>query len=190
MKRIITSSIIASALIVGLTSVNSCSKVDDIIDNISIPVPFDIPFNSDITIPFAVTTESIRYPPIPLNLNLDEKIKAQFANASINNIKSAKLSSFTIDFVSSANSNAVKLDKVQDAKIYINAPNLPELEIASVINNLSPTALNFTPADKDLVNYMKSKDVSIVLELKGREAAATSEMKLKINSTFKLQVGF
>lgn len=190
MKRIIKSSIIASALLIGFGSLTSCSKVEDIIDNISIPVPFDIPFTSDITIPFVITTESVRYPEIPLNLNLDEKIKAQFANASVNNIKFAKLSSFTIDFVSSANSDAVKLDKVQNAKIFIKAPNLPELEIANVVDNLSPTALNFTPADKDIVEYLKSNNVSIILELKGRETAATTQMKLKINSSFKLQIGF
>jgi hypothetical protein len=190
MKKLIISTLAVSTLIVGLISMNSCSKVEDIIDDITIPVPFDIPFNSNITIPFAVTTETIKYPEIPLNLNLDEKINAQFQGASVNNIKSAKLSSFTIDFVSSANSNAVKLDKVQDAKVYIKAPNLPELEIASVVNNSSETALNFTPASQDLVEYMKSKEVSIILELKGREAAATTEMKLKINSSFKLQIGF
>ncbi|WP_333853931.1 hypothetical protein [Epilithonimonas sp.] len=191
MKKIIISTLAVSTLIVGLSSMNSCSKVEDTIDEITIPVPITIPFDVETEIPFAVTTESIKYPAIPLNLDLDAKIRAQFNGATIDNVKSAKLSSFVVNFVSSSNSDSIKLDKVQDAKIYIKTPTLAETEIATVVNNVSPTALNFTPtADKELMEYLKSKDVSIALELKGTELEpVVTQMKIRINSDFKIQVG-
>lgn len=190
MKKLIISTLAVSTLIVGLISMNSCSKVEDIIDDITIPVPFSIPFDVETTIPFAVTTEPIKYPAIPLNLDLDAKIREQFNGATIDNVKSAKLSSFVVNFVSSSDSDSIKLDKVQDAKIYIKTPTLVEIEIAAVVNNVSPTALNFTPADKELMEYLRSKDVSIALELKGKELEpVVTQMKIRINSGFKIQVG-
>jgi hypothetical protein len=62
-----------------------------------VPVPFAIPVNIETTIPFVVSTEYVKSPEIPLNLDLDAKIKEKFPSMSINNLKSAKLSSFSVD---------------------------------------------------------------------------------------------
>ena len=115
---------------------NSCSKLDDIVD-ITIPVPFAINNNFDADIPFVVTTEYVVSPDMPLNLNLDEEIKSRFQNMSVNNLKSAKLSSFSIDYISSSNNNEIKLNKVKDAELWIKAPNVGEIKVASVSNTIN-----------------------------------------------------
>lgn len=192
MKRIITSSIIASALIVGLTSVNSCSKVDDIIDNISIPVPFAINVNkNNLDIPFIVGTEYVKSPSIPLGINLDAEIKERFQGMSVDNVKSAKLASLSIGYVSST--NGTKLNAVSDAKVWISAPNQTDRIIATVTNNTSADALSFTPVttepEAELMNYLKSPQVAIYLEIKGPDNKI-DQMKININSSFRIQVGF
>jgi len=192
MKRIITSSIIASALIVGLTSVNSCSKVDDIIDNISIPVPFAINVNkNNLDIPFIVGTEYVKSPSIPLGINLDAEIKERFQGMSVDNVKSAKLASLSIGYVSST--NGTKLNAVSDAKVWISAPNQADRIIATVTNNTSADALSFTPVtteqEAELMNYLKSPQVAIYLEIKGPDNKI-DQMKININSSFRIQVGF
>jgi len=192
MKRIITSSILAFALIIGLSSVNSCSKVDDIIDNISIPVPFAINVNkNNLDIPFVVGTEYVKSPSIPLGINLDAEIKERFQGMSADNVKSARLASLSIGYVSST--NGTKLNAVSDAKVWISAPNQTDRVIATVTNNTSPDALSFTPVtteqEAELMNYLKSPQVSIYLEIKGPENKI-DQMKININSSFKIQVGF
>lgn len=187
MRKLIVGSIMLSVLLFSAGISNSCSKVDDIID-ITIPVPFAINNNFDADIPFVITTEYVVLPDMPLNLNLDEEIKSRFQNMSVNNLKSAKLSSFSIDYISSSNNNKIKLNKVKDAELWIKAPNVGEIKVASVSNNTSETALNFTPdADLELMNYLKSSQASIYLKMRGTESVAT-QMKIRINSAFKIQV--
>ncbi|WP_374445124.1 hypothetical protein [Epilithonimonas sp.] len=187
MRKLIVNSIMVSALLLSAGISNSCSKIDDIID-ITIPVPFAINNNFNADIPFVITTEFVKSPDIPLNLNLDEEIKARFKDMSVNNLKSAKLSSFTIDYLSSSNNNAIKLDKVKDAELWIKAPNVGEVRVAAVQNNISDTALNFTPDPAvELADYLKSNQTSIYLKIKGTETAAT-QMQVRINSSFKIQV--
>lgn len=189
MKKLIINTLTVSTLIVGLISMNSCSKVEDVIDDITIPVPFAIPVNIETEIPFIISTEYVKSPEVPLNLDLDAKIKEKFPTLSVNNLKSAKLSSFSVDFISSLNDNAIKLDKVKNAKLLIVAPGLPEKPIATVTNNTSESALNFTPdADAELMDYLKSNQSSIILEIQGSETAAT-QMKIRINASFRIQVG-
>lgn len=173
-------------MLVGIGSVTSCSKISDIVD-VTIPVPFAINKSFDADIPFFVTTTAVNSPEFPLDLNLDSEIKSRFKDMSINNLKSVKLSSFSVSFVSSSNNNAIKLDKVKDAELWIKTPNVGELKIATVQNNVSPTALNFTPVDAELVNYLKSSQTSIYLRMTGNETAAT-QMKITISSSFKIQV--
>lgn len=188
MKKLITNILVVSAFLISIGSTNSCSKVEDIID-ITVPVPFAIPVNIETTIPFVVSTEYAKSPEIPLNLDLDAKIKEKFPSMSINNLKSAKLSSFSVDFMSSLDNNAIKLDKVKNAELLIVAPGLAEKTIATVTNNTSPDALNFTPnADVELMEYLKSKQSAVILKMQGSETAAT-EMKIRINASFKIQVG-
>lgn len=186
MKKIIISTLAVSALIVGLISMNSCSKVEDIIDDITIPVPFTIPVNIETDIPFIVSTEFVKSPNIPLNLDLDKEIKEKFNNLSVDNVKSAKLTSFSITQVSSV--GGINLKAVSDANLYISTPGQEDIMIATVTNNTSETALSFTPLDIELMNYLKSNQTSIYIEIKGPESKA-DQMKIRINSGFKIQVG-
>lgn len=188
MKKLIANIFLVSALLVGVTSTNSCSKVEDIINDISIPVPFSIPVNFNTgKIPFVITTEFLKTPNVPLGLDLDKEIKDRFNNLSVNNVKSAKLSSFSVDYLSS--DAGVKLDAVKDARLWISAPGQTDKIIASVENNTSDSALNFTPdPNAELMDYLKSNQCSISLEIRGSENKV-DQMDLRINSSFKIQVG-
>ncbi|GGG50236.1 hypothetical protein GCM10007332_09850 [Epilithonimonas arachidiradicis] len=174
-----------SALIVGISTINSCSKVDDIIDNITIPVPFDIPVNIETEIPFAVATEYVKSPSIPLGLDLDKEIKERFEGNLT--VKSAKLTSFSISQVSSV--GGINLKAVSDAELWISAPGQEDKVIATVTNNTSETALSFTPdTTVELMNYLKSTQAAIYIKVKGPENKV-DQMKIRINSSFKIQVG-
>lgn len=193
MKKLLTSSILAAAIIAGSISLNNCGKVEDLIDNISIPVPFSIPVNlNNIDIPVVVSTEFLKSPNIPLGLDLDAEIKKRFSNMSVNNVKSAKLVSFSIARVSSTDPN-VTFAAITDAELYISAPNQADRLVATVTNNTSADALNFTPIttdpDAELMSYLKSSDAAIYLRIKGN-ANRVSQMRINIASSFKIEVGF
>ena len=74
--------------------------------------PFDVTFSTNIEIPFAAvsTTSYTRTPEIPMNINLDAKIKEQNPKYGIDNLKSVKLNTLTVDYISSQLGN--KLDAV------------------------------------------------------------------------------
>lgn len=185
MKKLITNTILASSLLTGISFANSCSKVEDIINDITIPVPFDIPVNIDSDIPFVVSTDYVKSPNISLNLDLDKEIKDRFQGNLT--VKSAKLTSFSISQVSSV--GGITLKAVSDAKLWIAAPGQVDQVIANVTNNTSETALSFTPdPNVEIMSYLKSTQASIYLEVKGPENKA-DQMKIKINSSFKIQVG-
>jgi len=193
MKKILTSSILAATIVAGSITLNSCGKVDDIIDNISIPVPFAIPVNlNNIDIPVVVSTEYLKSPNIPLGLNLDAEIKERFSNMSVNNVKSAKLASFSIARVSSTDPQ-VTFAAISDAELYITAPNQADRLVATVTNNTSADALNFTPITTDpeaeLMSYLKSPEAAIYMRIKGT-ANRVSQMRINISSSFRIQVGF
>jgi len=180
-----------SSLLMGIGGLNSCSKVDDIIDNISIPIPFAINVNkNNIDIPFIVEKEYVKSPSIPLGLDLDAEIKNRFQGMSVDNVKSARLSSLSITYVSST--LGTKLNAVTDARVWISAPGQADRIIATVSNNISADALNFTPvtteSEAELMNYLKSSDVSIYLEVKGPEEKI-DQMRININSSFKIEIG-
>ncbi|TDX87154.1 hypothetical protein [Epilithonimonas xixisoli] len=187
MRKLVTNLVVVSALFAAGSFTNSCSKVEDIIDDISVPVPFSIPVTTEVEIPYVLSTEFLRTPEIPLNLDLDAKIKEKFPSLSINNLKSAKLEKFSIDYVSST--GGAKLDKVKNAKLILKAPNLPEQVVAVVNNNTNADILNFTPnSEVELLEYLKSNQASFILEVQGSEAVL-DQMKMKINSSFKIEVG-
>ncbi|MPS72849.1 MAG: hypothetical protein E2590_06785 [Chryseobacterium sp.] len=174
---------------IAVIGVSSCSKTEDAVEDITVPVPLSINTNTEIEIPFAVSTEEVVFPDMPLNLDVEAKIKEEFPALSINNLKSAKLSSFSIDFLSSSNADSIKLNKVLSAKLLIKAPDLSDKEIATVENNTSETSLNFTPiADVELMDYLKSSNHSLYLKVTGTEIAET-QMKVRVNSAFTIQVG-
>lgn len=178
-----------SAILVAGNVINSCSKVEDIIDDISIPVPFTIPVNFDAQIPLATanTTDPVTYPEIPVNIDVDAKIKEAYPSLSINNLKSAKLNSFSIELIPTT--GGLELDAIKDAKLYIKTPDLPKKPIAEVTGNTNKSIINFTPtANTDLIDYLKSKQNSFILEITGSKVAA-GIIKIKVNAGFKVEVG-
>lgn len=189
MKKTILNLITIFSIVIAIISIGSCSKEDDLINIIEVDVPISIITNTEVDVPFSVSTEEVAFPDMPLNLELETRIKEKYPSLSINNLKSAKLSSFSIDFLSSSNSDSIKLNKVSNATLLIKAPNLLDKKIATVENNTSETSLNFTPiADTELMDYLKSSNASLYLKVKGTEVAVT-QMKTRVNSSFTIQVG-
>ena len=187
MKKIITSVVLISSFLMIGNITTSCSKVEDIIDDISVPIPFTIPLSFDTSVPFATvnTTEYVTYPEIPVNIDVDAKIKEKYPSLSINNLKSAKLDNFTILAV---DGSAIELDAIQDARIYLKAPDLPEVLIGEVVGNTSKTNINFTTNNEELINHLRSKQNSFIMKIKGSKIAV-GQLKIKINTGFKIEVG-
>lgn len=177
----------ASSLFAIGISTNSCSKVEDVIDEISVPVPFTIGMNFDTEFPFATanTTDMITYPEIPLNIDVDAKIKEEYSSLSINNLKAAKLESFSIQALEG---NGIPLDAIKDAEVYFKAPQVDEVMIGSITNNTNASIINFTPTDANLINHLKSKQNSIYFKIRGSRIEA-GNMKVKINTGFRVEVG-
>ncbi|WDF48528.1 hypothetical protein PQ459_08615 [Chryseobacterium sp. KACC 21268] len=187
MRKLITSVILISGcLMVGNVAL-SCDKVDELIDNISVPIPFTIPLDFNAEFPFATasTTETVTYPEIPVNIDVDAKIKEQYSNFSINNLKAAKLEKFSITAIEG---NAVPLDAILDAEVFFKTPENGEIKVATVTGNTNPTVITFSPTNADLINHLKSKQNSFFLKIKGSKITA-GLMKIKINTGFRVEVG-
>ncbi len=153
-----------------------------------IPVPFDIPMTVEQNLHFATvnTTSYLRYPEITLNLDADAAIKEKYSKLSINNLKSARLTGFSIDYLSSKMGN--KLNIISGAKVYLKAPNLPEVLIGTVENNTNPTTITLNTMDAELIDYLKSKQNSLILEIKGAQTSV-DELKVNLKPVFKINVG-
>ncbi len=189
MKKSIISLSLFSILIASPFTLNSCDRVKDAVEDVKVPLPFDVPVSTQTEIPFAsIKTDSyLKYPEIALNLDIDAAIKKEYPQLSISNLKSAQLASMSIDLVNS--SLGGKLDAVQNAKLYIKAPNLPEKLAATVINNTNPNTIVFTPEQNvELIEYFKSKENSIILEIQGRKLVL-DKFTIKINPSFRIKVG-
>ncbi|MNY15206.1 hypothetical protein D3C86_1484080 [compost metagenome] len=100
-------------------------------------------------------------------------------------MKAAKLESFSIEALEG---NAIPLDAIKDAEVYMKAPNLPDVLIGSITNNTNATKINFTPTNEDLINHLKSKQNSFFLKIRGSKVTA-GNMKIKINTGFRIEVG-
>lgn len=157
-------------------------------DDLEVPVPFDIPMTVEQDLPFATvpTTSYLRYPEIALNLDVDAAIKEKNSKLSINNLRSAKLTGFSVEYISSKLGN--KLDIISGAKIYIKAPNLPEVLIGTVENNTNPNELVINTVDTELIEYLKSKQNSLILEVKGAKSSL-DELKVNLRPVFKITLG-
>lgn len=188
MKKIITSIVLVSSFLLIGNITTSCSKVEDIIDDISVPVPFTIKMDFETTIPFATvnTTDLVTYPEVPVNIDVDAKIKESYPSFSINNLKSAKLENFSIDAVEGS---TVELDAIKDAELWFKTPELSEIKIATVADNTSKTSITFTPVpNTELINHLKSKQNSFILKIRGSRVEVGS-LKVKVNSGFKISIG-
>lgn len=149
--------------------------------------PFNAPFTTTLTVPFAgvSTTAYTRTPEIPMNIDLDAQIRQNNPNYSVNNLKSVRLSKLNLEFVESDLGN--QLDVIRNAKIYVKAPNLPEKLIATVTDNTSPTNIEFTVADVELLEYFRTSQNSLILEIQASRPAA-DRLTVKLQSGFKVKV--
>lgn len=149
--------------------------------------PFEVPFSTSMQVPFAAvsTTSYTRTPEIPMNIDLDAKIKSENPSYSINNLKSVKMSSLTVTYESSQMGS--KLDAIKNAKIYIKAPNLPEKLIATAYDNTNPTSITFTSTDAEILDYFKTTQNSLIVEVQGNYVTA-DRITMKMDSKFKIKV--
>lgn len=149
--------------------------------------PFDVPFSTTLDVPFAAvsTTAYTKTPDIPMNIDLDTKIKENNPNFSINNLKSVKLNTLSMDYVSSTLGN--KLDVIKNAKIYIKSPNQSERLIAIAYDNTNPNMITFNLEDAEILEYFRTNQNYLVIEIMGSRVTA-DQLKIKMNAGFKIKV--
>ena len=167
----------------------SCSKAEDLTQDIVVPVPLSVPVTFDTQLPLAIadTVNYVRYPEIPVNVDINGAIKSTYPAMSLANLKSAKISQFALQYKTSA--NGIKLDAVKSAKLYIKTPTLAPQLIAEADNNTSADILNFTPNSTiELSDYLKSDQKSFILDIQGNKIAA-DQLTLTLDSSFRLLVG-
>lgn len=189
MKRIIAALCSISLLSAAIITIVSCSNTSDNVDDINVPVPFSVPANFDaqLTLAIADSVSYIKYPAIPLALDVNSAIKTQFPAMSANNLKSAKMTQFKIQYKSSV--GGTKLDVISNARLYLRTPNSSDVLIATASNNTSGDILNFTADNTvELMDLMKSDQKSFVLEIQGRKLA-TDQLTVNIDTAFRLLVG-
>ncbi|PZU84435.1 MAG: hypothetical protein DI529_11240 [Chryseobacterium sp.] len=188
MKKILVSFAVVFSL---LAAVFSCTSEDDVVDDITIDVPFSVTKSLDVDLPLKIenTTDSIKYPEIPVNLDLDAAIKSKFPALSIDNLKSVRLEGLSIQ-LDSTSVQTVQLDAIKNANLYIRSSGQEDKQIASVVNNTNASILTFTPitSSTNLLNYFKTNQNSLILEILGAKVA-DADMKLQLDASFKLEVG-
>ena len=176
------------SLFVGMFLLFLTTSCRDIVNTVlDVLPPFDVPYTTSVTVPFATlsTTTYTRTPELPMNIDLDARIKQNNPNYSINNLKSVKMNTLSIDYTSSRLGN--RLDVIKNARIYIKAPNQPEKLIATVVNNTNPTTVTFTVPDEELINYFKTNQNSLIFEIQAN-APSADEITMKMNTGFKVKV--
>lgn len=149
--------------------------------------PFKISNSSTHQVPFAsiTTTSYTRTPDIPLNIDVDARIKENNPKYGIENLKSVKLVSLSAAYVSSK--LGVKLDAIKNMRIYIKAPGLPEKLVATAYNNSSADKIDFTTVDAELLHYFKSKENSLIVEVQANYPSADF-ITVLLDSNFEIKV--
>ena len=176
------------SLLTGILVLFFMTSCRDIVNSVlDVLPPFDVPFSTTLDVPFAAvsTTAYTKTPDIPMNINLDAKIKENNPNFSINNLKSVKLNTLSMDYVSSTLGN--KLDVIKNAKIYIKAPNQTERLIATAYDNTNPNMITFTLEDAEILEYFRTNQNYLVIEIMGSRVTA-DQLKIKMNAGFKIKV--
>lgn len=172
------------ALVLALIT-TSCRDIANAV--LDVLPPFEVPFTTSMQVPFASmsTTSYTKTPEIPMNIDLDAQIKEQNPNFSISNLKSVKMSSLTVSYETSQLGN--KLDAIKNARIYIKAPNMPEKLIATAYDNTNPTTITFTSTDAEMLDYFKTNQNSLIVEIQGNYVTA-DRITMKMDSKFKIKV--
>lgn len=176
------------SLITGILALFFVTSCRDIVNSVlDVLPPFEVPFTTTVDVPFAAinTTGYTRTPELPMNIDLNAKIKEQNPNFSINNLKSVKLSNLSLDYVSSQLGN--KLDVIKNARIYIKAPNQADRLIGTAYDNTNPNTITFTITDQEILEYFRTDQNSLLLEIQASKVTA-DQIKMKINSGFKIKV--
>ena len=189
MKKIFLSALMVAGLLTGAAVLTGCDKARDAVEDIAVPLPFDIPVTAETEVPFATVPTSgyLTYPEITLDLDVNAKIKEQNSSLSINNLKSARLSSMTIE-LTKPSPLETKLDVIRNARLYIQAPALEKKLAATVTENTSADRITFTPEDTELIDYLKSPKNSLILEVQARKISL-DKLYLKISPSFRVKVG-
>ena len=176
------------SLITGLFLLLFTTSCRDIVNSVlDVLPPFDVPFSTTLDVPFASvsTTTYTKTPEIPMNIDLNAKIKENNSNFSINNLKSVKLNTLSLDYVSSQLGN--KLDVIKNARIYVNAPNQTERLIATAYDNTNPNTITFTLEDAEVLEYFRTNQNYLVIEIMSSKVTA-DQIKMKMNAGFKIKV--
>lgn len=176
------------SVIAGIFLLLIVASCRDVVNSVlDVLPPFNVPFTTEIEVPFAAvsTTTFTRTPEIPMNIDLNAKIKEQNPNYSIDNLKSVKLNQLNLEFLSSQLGN--NLDVIKNANIYIKAPDKPELLIATLSNNTSGGKIIFTTTDAEMVNYFRTNKNSLIFEIMASRPS-TDVMRMKLNSAFNIRV--
>lgn len=176
------------SLLAGIFVLFFMTSCRDIVNSVlDVLPPFDVPFSTTLDVPFAAvsTTAYTKTPDIPMNIDLDTKIKENNPNFSINNLKSVKLNTLSMDYLSSTLGN--KLDVIKNAKIYIKAPNQAERLIATAYDNTSPNMIVFNLEDAEILEYFRTNQNYLVIEIMGSRVTA-DQLKIKMNAGFKIKV--
>lgn len=144
MKKSFLAAVLMTATLAGSFTMQSCERVKEAVEDVSIPAPFPISFSFEEEIPFATfaTPDLLPYPPINLNVDVDQLIKEQYPAFGANNIKEAYLQNFKVEYISSM--LGTKLDIIKDAEIYLKTPDLPPVLVAKVTGNTSQDKIDFT----------------------------------------------
>ena len=176
------------ALLSSLVLLFFATSCRDIVNSVlDVLPPFEVPFSSTFQVPFASmsTTTYTKTPEIPMNIDLNARIKEQNSNFSINNLKSVKLSTLSIDYVNSTLVN--QLDVIKNARIYVKAPNQEERLIATAYDNTNPNTITFTVNDVEILEYFRTNQNSIIFEIQSSKVTA-DQLTMKLNSGFKVKV--
>ena len=176
------------SLLSGILLLFFMTSCRDIVNSVldALP-PFDVPFSTTLDVPFASlsTTAYTKTPEIPMNIDLNAKIKENNSNFSVNNLKSVKLNTLSLDYVSSQLGN--KLDIIKNARIYVKAPNQADRLIATAYDNTNPNTITFTLEDAEILEYFRTNQNSLVVEIMSSKVSA-DQIKMKMNSGFKIKV--
>lgn len=168
------------ASVASLGTLTSC----EVLDQIGIPINFTQTTNLDI--PVANIGTNTQVGEFPLNIDLNQEVKAQNASLSIENINSVKLSQLTMAYVSS--NNGTRLDVIKNARIYIKSPNTERQLIASADNNTRADEISFTLTNAELLPHLRSAQNSLILEVDGNRTAF-DQIKVRLNSNFRVLFG-
>lgn len=192
MKKLFLYSSFLGMALLGSSTLVSCDRVQDAVNAVADNFPFNVPLN--INQPkaplFTASTagEMWDYGKISLNLDVDAEIKKQNSNLGINNLRSAKLTSFQIELVDGTGINA-DLASISGAEIYLIAPKLPEKLVATASGNTNAKLLTFqTKSDEELIDYLKNKENSIRLKIKSEKLAAGT-VNINLKPTFRIVAG-